>query len=77
MKDTTCGGCRGIGSHRRWCVEAVGPVASMRGRQAQAAEDLADAVGSNNVHAANLLYSASGLLREQANADAAKWQEQQ
>ena len=55
---STCGGCRGLGSHQRWCPESVGPIASRRGRQAQAAEDLADVVGSNNMHAANLLYQA-------------------
>ena len=77
MKLRTCGGCKGLGSHQRWCVESVGPIASMRGRQAQDAENLADAVGSNNVHAANLLYQAGALLLEQAKTEAALFQEQQ
>ena len=73
----TCGGCKGLGSHQRWCPESVGPIASMQGRQAQAAEDLADAVGSNNTHAANLLYQASALLNQQAKSEAALFQERQ
>ena len=77
MKLRTCGGCRGLGSHQRWCPESVGPIASRRGRQAQAAEDLADVVGSNNMHAANLLYQAGALLLEQAKTEAVLFQEQQ
>lgn len=61
-----CGGCRGMGAHRRWCVRVVGLSASIRGRQAEMAENLADSVGSNNPAASNHLYAASGLLRAQA-----------
>lgn len=62
----TCGGCKGLGSHQRWCPESVGPIASMRGRQAQAAEDLGDAVGANHYSASNLLYEAAALLKADA-----------
>ena len=63
---STCGGCKGLGSHQRWCPESVGRIASMRGRQAQVAEDLGDVVGSNHFRAANLLYQAAALLKEDA-----------
>lgn len=61
-----CGGCQGLGSHWRWCPEAVGHSASMYGQLSQAAEDLGDRVGANNPGAANHLYAAAGLLRQDA-----------
>jgi hypothetical protein len=67
-----CGGCQGLGSHRRWCRVAVGSRASLLGRAAEQAESLGDTVGANYPQAANALYGASGALREAAN-DAAMW----
>ena len=69
-----CGGCQGIGAHRRWCEAAVGRAASIMGRQAQQAESLGDSVGPNEMGAANHLWAAASLLREGARARAAEWQ---
>lgn len=72
--DPDCGGCNSQGAHRRWCRVSVGLLASARGKQAEAAENLADSVGSNNPGAANHLYAASALLRAQAMAHRADFQ---
>lgn len=61
-----CGGCLGLGAHIRWCPRIVGLSASIRGQQSEQANSLADSVGSNNPGAANLLYSASAVLLEDA-----------
>lgn len=61
-----CGGCEGKGAHWRWCPEEVGLRAHMLGRWSEQAEALADTVGSNNPGAANALYHAAGLLRDDA-----------
>lgn len=61
-----CGGCAGLGAHKRWCPVHVGAEASYRGRWAEAAEALGDAVGANNPYAANHLYRAAGLLYDDA-----------
>ena len=66
LSDRPCGGCEGKGSHWRWCPAAVGRTAYLLGRYAEQAESLGDSVGANNTGAANYLYAASGLLREQA-----------
>jgi hypothetical protein len=63
MKREYCGGCEGHGSHWRWCPKVVGFAASRFGQLAQAAENLGDSVGPNEMAAANHLYAASGLLR--------------
>lgn len=68
-----CGGCAGLGSHRRWCPEAVGRGAALLGRYAEQAESLADSVGSNNTTAANLLYAAAGYLLDDARARKAEF----
>lgn len=62
MSAQTCGGCEGLGSHRRWCVVAVGYAASRRGIWSEKAEALADEIGCNEPGAANLLYHASSVL---------------
>lgn len=59
-----CGGCAGIGSHRRHCRK--NPNYDYRLELADRAEDLADTIGPNNYGAANHCYTAGGLLREQA-----------
>ena len=61
-----CGGCQGLGSHWRWCPKVVGIHAYVAGTQAETAENLADSVGANNTGAANHLYAAAGLLRQDA-----------
>lgn len=57
-----CGGCKGMGSHWRWCEVSVGPAASRRGIWSERAEALADEIGANEPDAANLLYHASSVL---------------
>lgn len=64
MRD--CGGCKGLGSHWRWCPEIVGALAHHAGVQAERAESLADQVGSNCAGAANHLYRAASLLETRA-----------
>lgn len=66
--DYDCGGCAGIGSHKRWCKAEHGHAAHRLGRQSAKAEALADEVGSNHPEAANALYRAAGLLTEKARA---------
>lgn len=65
-KPPVCGGCAGLGSHRRWCEAAVGRAASILGRQAEQAEALGDQVGPNEMAAANHLWAAASLLRKAA-----------
>jgi len=64
MRD--CGGCEGLGSHRRWCPEVVGEAASYLGLKSEEAEHLGDLVGANCAGAANALYRAAGLLLVEA-----------
>lgn len=61
-----CGGCAGLGAHRRWCPWVVGRNASHMGKLAGQADALADAVGANEAGAANHLYQAAELLRLRA-----------
>lgn len=68
-----CGGCRGIGAHRKWCENSVGRSAHMLGRWSQQAESLGDSVGPNEMGAANHLWAAAGLLREAAKKRAEEW----
>lgn len=63
---TLCGGCAGMGAHKRWCPVVVGAEASRRGKWSEQIESLGDTVGSNNPIAANHLYRAAGLLLEDA-----------
>jgi hypothetical protein len=71
---TLCGGCAGLGAHRRWCPVHVGKEASRRGKWSEAIEALGDAVGSNNPAAANHLYAAAGLLLNDAKRLRAEFQ---
>lgn len=63
---TECGGCQGLGSHKRWCKESVGLAASLYGSWSEQIESIADSVGSNNIAVSNHLYIAASMLREQA-----------
>jgi hypothetical protein len=67
---TDCGGCQGLGSHRRHCKQ--NPDYSREREWADQAEDLGDMVGPNCMGAANALYRAAGLLRDQADVMQAK-----
>ena len=58
-----CGGCKGIGSHRRHCRK--NPDYSREREWADEAENLGDQIGPNNMAAANACYRAAGLLRRQ------------
>lgn len=58
-----CGGCKRIGAHRRHCVH--NPTYTLWRELADAAKNLGDRVGSNNMEAANHLYRAAGLLMQQ------------
>lgn len=61
-----CGGCQGKGSHKRWCIVAVGPRASNMGMIAEKVGQLADTVGPNEHGSANLLWQAEARLRARA-----------
>jgi hypothetical protein len=61
-----CGGCVGLGAHKRWCPAVVGRHASIMGRWSEQADQLADSVGANCADAANHLYAAAALLRKAA-----------
>lgn len=63
---SSCGGCQGLGSHRRWCQRAVGVIASRYGEAAEACERFGDMVGPNDMGLANALWAASSRLREHA-----------
>lgn len=73
MNHNDCGGCQGLGSHRRWCEASVGRAASIMGQQAERAESLGDSVGPNEMGAANHLWAAASLLRAGAKARADEW----
>lgn len=73
MTTRDCGGCQGLGSHRRWCEAVVGRHASIMGAQAERAESLGDSVGPNEMGAANCLWRAASLLREGARMRAEEW----
>lgn len=61
-----CGGCVGMGSHWRWCPEAVGRTAHLYGVLSEKAESLGDQVGGNDPGVANMLYAAGAQLRQRA-----------
>lgn len=71
---TDCGGCQGLGSHKRWCPEVTGHRASIVGLAAEQCEALGDRVGSNDPGAANILYATAGKLGERARRRKAEWQ---
>ena len=58
-----CGGCQGLGNHRRHCRH--NPDYTYARELADMADSLADQIGSNNAGAANHCYAAAGLLMQQ------------
>lgn len=63
-----CGGCLFPGgSHKRWCPKVVGSIASMRGKQSEAIEQLADEIGANFPEVANALYRQAKVMLSAAN----------
>lgn len=64
-----CGGCEGLGAHRRWCPVAVGQRAAYFGQLSEEAESLGDRIGPNDMEAANAAWYLAARLRKQA-ADA-------
>jgi hypothetical protein len=71
-----CGGCQGAGRHKRWCEAVVGRSAAMMGRLSERAESLGDSIGPNEMGAANHVWIAAGLLKEEAQRRAAEYMEQ-
>lgn len=62
-----CGGCDGKGAYSFRCPR--NPDYDHRLVLADQAEDLGDAIGPNNMAAANHCYAAAGLLRKQAKGE--------
>ena len=58
----TCGGCQGLGSHRRFCPRH--PEYHPWRQLAQMAEDIGDRIGSNDPGIANRAYALAGLIKE-------------
>lgn len=58
-----CGGCEGLGSHKRWCPRAVGQKASAAGVCAEMVDSLGDRIGSNDPVTTNELYVIAEKLR--------------
>ncbi len=63
-----CGGCLGLGSHRRWCPASVGPRAAMLGGAADRLAAAGDLIGASDTVTANRCYSLAGRLRTMAVA---------
>jgi len=57
-----CGGCQGLGSHRRLCPRH--PDWHPWLRLAVMAEDIGDSIGGTDPGLANRAYALSGLIRE-------------
>lgn len=76
LRADECGGCAGMGSHKRWCEAAVGRHAAMLGRWSQRADSLGDDVGPNEMGASNHLWAAAALLAEAARMRADEWRAQ-
>lgn len=62
MTDPGCGGCRGIGNHRRHCPHH--PNYHPWRVLADRAEDIGDTIGSNEPGIANRAYQLGALIRE-------------
>jgi hypothetical protein len=62
VSTTECGGCRGIGSHRRFCPHH--PDYHPWKQLAQMAEDIGDRIGSNDTGLANRAYALSGAIKD-------------
>jgi hypothetical protein len=77
VANVDCGGCLGMGSHKRWCVAVVGPHAAYLGRLSEQAESLGDSIGPNEMGAANHVWAASALLRAAAELRAEEFRDRQ
>ena len=64
VKPADCGGCQGLGNHRRHCRK--NPDYTYERELADQAENLGDIIGANCCGAANACYRAAGLLNKQA-----------
>lgn len=56
-----CGGCEGLGSHRRTCPTQPG---WNWARLYMIADDLGDSIGSNDHEAANMAYAIAGRMKK-------------
>lgn len=72
-----CGGCSGLGSHRRWCSAVVGLAASQWGKMSEEADSLGDRIGGNAPHVANMAYTLASELLLRATEAKARFQSQQ
>lgn len=61
-----CGGCQGLGNHKRWCEAVHGPMAAQRGRWAYQLGNLADEIGGNEPGLANILYREASNMTHMA-----------
>lgn len=64
LKD--CGGCAGLGAHRRWCPRAVGEHAAYWGQLSVKAEALGDSIGPNDMEASSMAWHIGAMLRKRA-----------
>lgn len=71
-----CGGCNGLGAHKRWCITTVGPVASKLGPCSESMEEWGDRVGGVDGDTANMLYSIANVLEGRAAAARQKFQQE-
>lgn len=67
-----CGGCQGLGSHKRWCPQRVGHDASILGPASEVLEEMGDRVGASDPGRANMLYRQAAVLYGLAEQAATK-----
>lgn len=65
---TDCGGCQGLGSHKRWCRQVVGLGASVYGPMAAQLNTMGDRVGPNNMGLSNRLWALSADVESWAKS---------
>ncbi len=72
MKEPYCGGCEGLGAHGRLCRTRPGWYFR---RLAAMADDLGDAIGSNDPESANYAYAISTRMgaKAQKQAEGLNW----
>lgn len=58
---TSCGGCEGLGAHRRTCPTQPG---WNWARLYMIADELGDSIGSNDIEAANMAYAIAGRMKK-------------
>jgi len=73
-----CGGCAGLGAHKRWCPTQVGPVAALLGPWSEQVEQWGDRIGGvpNSADNANMLYAISNTLEVRAHTARKAFQEE-